>query len=199
MAEKIALIPSNDRTPINVISRPIFTATSTPYVDKIVYHQKASPAYKSLLVVVGILSCNCGLCIKAEELVDETYVTVYENKIEYNYPIALPCCCKYDQHGLLYLDRAIGSKAGKAECCSPPGTHMSCFPTCCDACGEGLVLYGATCCSKEGVILPHEAACCCRAWTMFPGLQNATELANTILMQRDVALAKAAAPKQMHM
>ena len=36
-------------------------------------------------VVAGVLTGNCGMCAMADELARDTYITVYENKIEYNY------------------------------------------------------------------------------------------------------------------
>lgn len=79
---------------IHAHARPIFRATNQPNQNNVIYHQAASPSWATCLLVAGITTCNCGLCHLSEELAKDTYVTVYENKVEYNYPVAAHCCCR---------------------------------------------------------------------------------------------------------
>lgn len=99
--------------------------------------------------------------------------------------------------GVIYYDRDIIKKTAKAGFCSPSGTHMSPCPTCCDMCGEGLVLYGANCCSRNLTQLPGAAGmCCCRAYTIVQGLDDVEQLARAIDDGRTTALARMNAPGQ---
>lgn len=102
-----------------------------------------------------------------------------------------------DRVGVIYYDRDIMKKAAKAGCCSPSGTHMSPCPTCFDMCGEGLVLYGANCCSRNLTQLPGaQGMCCCRSFTIVQGLDDCEQLAKAIDDGRQTAMARINAPGQ---
>jgi len=185
------------------MSRPIFHATDAPGQVKVISHTIADERYKTCIVLQGLVQGNCAACVKQDELQQNTYLTVYENKIEYNYPCATCCCfvcCVYDRHAVIYLDRDLVKRADKADCCYPAATHMHFCPTCFDACGEAVVLYGATSCTKEGVVVPHEAAFCpCRAFVVLQGWPNAKAISDTIVKQQQIATSRASAPGTVSM
>eukprot|EP00994_Dinema_validum_P003831 NODE_1849_length_827_cov_117.444730_g1458_i0.p1 GENE.NODE_1849_length_827_cov_117.444730_g1458_i0~~NODE_1849_length_827_cov_117.444730_g1458_i0.p1 ORF type:complete len:196 (+),score=40.62 NODE_1849_length_827_cov_117.444730_g1458_i0:60-590(+) len=100
-------------------------------------------------------------CTAATTALERSYIEVHENRLEYNYPIAA-CCHVHDSVGVIFFDQSHVSGTGAAGMCTPVCTHMSFFPTCCDLCGEGLVVYNAKrCCWHPFVMLPglpeHEA------------------------------------------
>mmetsp|Transcript_83891 Transcript_83891/g.116585 ORF Transcript_83891/g.116585 Transcript_83891/m.116585 type:complete len:200 (-) Transcript_83891:168-767(-) len=164
----------------NAPQRPIFDRVATPGSVKVLHHSAAAEGYKKCLTCLGILNpCSCLLC-KAEEIKQSTYITAYENKLEYNYPTNI-LCCLVDQPGVIYYDRDIIKQVGRAGFCAPACTHMSPCPTCFDMCGEGIVLHGATMCSKNVTVLPGAAGFCfCRKWFLFGNIEGADQLANAI-------------------
>ncbi|KJE89021.1 hypothetical protein CAOG_00580 [Capsaspora owczarzaki ATCC 30864] len=175
---------------------PIFQATRTPNLNALMYMAPASQRYKTQLYLQACCTLNLCMCAAVDDLLRRTYVAVYENKIEYNYPWC-NCWCLCDQVGVVYFDRTLTAAVTPAGCCTPAFTHCSCCPTCFDICGEAIVLHGATCCDKNQTIIG--GICCCRAWTLLPGLDNAGNLAAAILSNRAIALAKLQAGGQVVM
>eukprot|EP01137_Pigoraptor_chileana_P022711 Opistho-2@87908 len=165
---------------------------------KIIAHAPVSHKY---LCCIRLANCGnifswCGGCV---DLHKRTYMTVYENKVEYNVP-SMICCCYYDNVATLYLDRGIVSRVGRAGFCAPACTHCSCFPTCCDLCGEGVVFYGSQCgsCKTAYECYYGGMAGCCH-WFMFCGLDSADAVIAAVTAQWAVAVSRKAAPTQQLM
>lgn len=159
-------------------------------VDRLVNNVKAADSYKKLLCCLACLRLDVCMMCKLDSLMESTYVQAWENKLEYNYPMIV-CCCMVDNVGVIYYDRAILRKADKAGMCKPCCTHMSLCPTCCDICGEGLVLHGAWAWSTELTAVPGLCCTCCKCWTMLPGLDDAEVLSAAINNARDKAMERA--------
>jgi len=97
------------------------------------------------------------------KLKESSYVQIHENRVETNYAsFRCPClwCCVDDDIEVYYFDYKKTTYADRAACCAPACTHNLCVPTCCDACGEAVVLNGQPC-------------CCARPYEMLPGLKDA--------------------------
>ena len=56
------------------------------------FHSGAADSYKTCLKVVACLRCDICMCLQVDALWRSTYVTAWENKLEYNYPTFF-CCC----------------------------------------------------------------------------------------------------------
>lgn len=148
--------------------------------------------------------CSFALC-NSRELAASTYVHLYEDRLEWNYPAS--CCATiYDNNGVLYLDRDIAEFQTIPSCCTPFCTHCSCAPTCFDAFGEMLMLSGtASCCFVKGdrpwglppMNTPSAYCCYCpmpfcgkplpclnKNWVFFPHLKDAQTLKFKIRTQR---------------
>jgi len=74
------------------MSRPIHKALVKAGVVTQEYHSGAAESYLCCLKIVACLRCDICLCLQAKNLWDSTYVTAWENKLEFNYPDYL-CCC----------------------------------------------------------------------------------------------------------
>mmetsp|Transcript_14175 Transcript_14175/g.20951 ORF Transcript_14175/g.20951 Transcript_14175/m.20951 type:complete len:183 (+) Transcript_14175:56-604(+) len=178
------------------MSRPIHTALQKTGSVVQEYHSGAAESYLTCLKIVACLRCDICMCMQVRKIWQSTYVTAWENKLEFNYPDFV-CCCMIDQVGVIYYDRDIIKKVDKAGCCKPCGTHNSPCPTCFDICGEALVLYGQTCCSTNLSILPGMSGVCfCRTYTILPNLSGVENLKNAIDTARDNALARCNRPLQ---
>jgi hypothetical protein len=146
--------------------------------------------------------CSLALC-NSTELKRSTYVHLYEDRLEWNYPSA--CCSTiYDNPGVLYLDRDITEHAQVPSCCSPCCTHNSCWPTCFDLYGEVVMFSGeGRCCFLSGARnwgMPHSNTpatygcgiptpfcgilCCKNQWVFIPHLVDAQELVKRVRVQR---------------
>mgnify|MGYP006902754951 CR=1 FL=1 len=55
-------------------------------------------------------------------------------------------------------------------------------------CGEGLVLYGATCMSSELTAIPGLRCFCCRCFTILTNLDDVQALSNAINSSRAKAM-----------
>lgn len=191
--------------------RPIFSTFERGKL-KIIYHAEVADEVTCAHKCYGCLCPWTCMCYEplSKTIRQSTFVTVYENKIEYNYPqsrvlCSFPdiwrCnCAVYDYTGIIYFDRAVVQNAAKAEPCTPCCTHNSCFPTCCGCFGETVVLYenvpgcgaccgGAcshicTCCVAQnvGVIAPGVVPrhLCAAEHVVLPCVKDATGLAAAI-------------------
>lgn len=181
------------------MSRPIHnilgTAANGKKVSRVAFHSGAAESYLTCLKCLACLRCDVCLFMKAEDIWKSTYVTAWDNKLEYNYPTMF-CCCMIDRVGVIYYDRDIIKETAKATCCKPVCTHCSPCPTCCDMCGEGLVLYGARCWSSELTAAPGIRCNCCRCFTILTNLDDVSQLSSAIETAREKALQQAAAVKQ---
>ena len=159
--------------------RDVFRTKDSKSIE-IVHRAKISPKWRAFLRCFGWLHpASCVLC-KLDFIFKSTYVQIHENRVETNY-VANPslwniaenwdktylhptrifsCSGAADNVRVFYFDE-VGSHAARARCCFPMCTHCQPCPTCCDACGEGVVLY-----TDE---------CCCRDWVLLSGLENAEE------------------------
>lgn len=144
-----------------------------------------------------ILHCPYSFCYM-DHVKNRTYFQVHENRIEYNFPGAcsfwscldrLCCRCRpNDDVTVMYFDHKLLQNAGKAGVCTPAFTHCHPFPTCCDLCGECLVLYSyvfrrfqfqeptTQVSNSDGCC----GGCCCRQWTMIPNFFDAAGAAAAI-------------------
>jgi hypothetical protein len=117
-----------------------------------------------------------------ENVRQRIYFYVMENRIEYNYPsfcapvncLSGKCCKPQDNVHVMYFDHTLTQNAAKATACAPFCTHCSCFPSCCDLCGECLVIHSDGKCG----------GLCCRKFSMLPGFEDATSAANAIMQAR---------------
>eukprot|EP00727_Mastigamoeba_balamuthi_P010537 m51a1_g6105 hypothetical protein (188) ;mRNA; f:81676-82575 len=141
--------------------------TANPNVIAVVHRAPISAKYYSWLCCLGCMAPLSCLCCTRRRLVASTYVQVHENRVEFDYPnvhcLDLACgacyCCRvHDNVTTLYFDKY--PEIGRAGCCSPACTHCSCCPTCCDSCGEGVVVYRHEC-------------CCCKTWHLISHLEDA--------------------------
>jgi len=152
--------------------------TADPNAIRIVYRAPISEKYLNFLTCIGICSpCSCIYC-KRKEIFQSTYVQVHENRLEYNYPglsdnmcANIATCCKVrDVVTVWYFDNAMTGNVGRASFCQPICTHNTCFPTCCDMCGEAVVVYKRDICKRI----------CCGGHIMIPNLENADALVDQI-------------------
>ena len=118
--------------------------------------------------------CVCCECCVGDQQRARTYVRLYENRLETNYPSAPWCCftpeyCIIDRVMTYYFDkgpsqtycgRATASLDCFAPCCGPPVVFLK-VPRCCCACidlrpccGETLYAAPCTCCNLR-------VYCCC--------------------------------------
>ena len=118
--------------------------------------------------------CICFQCCVGDQQRARTYVRVYENRLETNYPYAPWCCftpeyCIVDHVMTYYFDkgpsqtycgRVTASLDCFAPCCGPPVVFLK-VPRCCCACidcrpccGETLYAAPCTCCNLR-------VYCCC--------------------------------------
>eukprot|EP01137_Pigoraptor_chileana_P002148 Opistho-2@2238 len=180
----------------------IFQARELNDYVRIIAHAPASEKY--MCFVRFIHCCNpCSWFGGCDEVQRRTYMTVYENKVEYNAPY-MRCCFQCDNVKTLYLDRDIVRQVGRAGVCQPACTHCHFCPTCCDVCGEGIIFHGGNVCSpKQGYSVSYGGhgggVCCCSNWFLFCGLDNADAMVAVITTQYMASIAKRAAPISMQM
>lgn len=80
------------------MSRPIHQSLKRPAQCVQEYVGEASDAYKSWLTILACCTCDPCLCCKIDDIKKSTYVAVWENKMEFNYP-EFHCCCMVRGHG----------------------------------------------------------------------------------------------------
>ncbi|KAK9828530.1 hypothetical protein WJX72_000618 [[Myrmecia] bisecta] len=153
------------------MSHPTFSKYLATGGPKVVYHAPASESYLCCVKTLACLTVNW--LVDCKEMLSRKYVTVYENKVEYNETIPFCFCCMIDNTHVQYFDRPLTKKATRAGCCTPCCTHCSFFPTCCDACGEGVVIHGQSKCAARRS-LP------CRSFQLLCGFDDADRLAAEI-------------------
>eukprot|EP00128_Syssomonas_multiformis_P019121 Colp12_sorted_trinity150504_noHs@14954 len=174
-------------------TKPIVTGPSQK-----VLHVAASDLYKRFLTCKSIFTCDICLCLNRDKIMQGTYLTMYENKLEWNQPFQL-CCCNCDNHGLLYFDRDITTQVQRAGFCSPCCTHCSFCPTCFDVCGEALIVSGGTICSPSQAYTTQTYVTCIKPWICICGYENTDAIAANIMNARSKAASMAMAPMQMTM
>lgn len=59
---------------------------------RILFHSQASESYKKLLYCLACLQLDVCMMMQVQSIWESTYVTAYENKLEFNYP-GFFCCC----------------------------------------------------------------------------------------------------------
>jgi hypothetical protein len=168
--------------PLDVKPDPVIVHQNSENIH-VRYHANISSKYKRYLCLCG---CACLGCCRAEEALRRTYFEVHENRVEVNYPIPTMCCV-IDAIDVLYFDRDRTKNVGKADCCTPAWTHMSFFPTCCNLCGEGIVMYSDCCgCWKPSVLTNLGGCFCLRQFNLFGGMVTAaTTVAEVIRARND--------------
>jgi hypothetical protein len=162
----------------NTSSRSVLN-TRDPTKISIEYRAKMADRYERWLLCLGIMNPFSGLLCNYKRVWQSTYVQVHENRIETNYPhskMMCCCCCVTDNVDVIYFDRTILKEVTRAGACKPACTHCSCCPTCCDSCGEGIVIYNP------------KARCCC--WQLITGVSNADELKEMIRKAKQGPISK---------
>ena len=74
------------------MSRPIHTALQKTGSVVQEYHSGAAESYLTCLKIVACLRCDICMCMQVRKIWQSTYVTAWENKLEFNYPDFV-CCC----------------------------------------------------------------------------------------------------------
>jgi len=139
----------------------------------VLHRAKISHKYRRLLCCRAIAHYWTCLCCMLDEVFDSTYLYVFENRIESNYPghfhpgNCTHCCELVDNIHVFYFDQPVTERAARATCCKPACVHCHCCPDCCSCCGQTLIIY-----SDKG--------CCCRLHAFYVGLDNAVEVAEKI-------------------
>lgn len=88
------------------------------------YNETLSPRLSSLHTCIGVACPWTCMCLNSvsETLRESTYVYVWENRIEYNYPYScLSCCCSpviYDNIHVIYYDRSVMQQVTTSRICS---------------------------------------------------------------------------------
>jgi hypothetical protein len=120
---------------------------------RVVHHAVISDDIDCAYKIWGcLIPCTCFLYEPLRAALKESsYVQVLENRVEWNQPYSYctgDCLCPWrvnchvvDNTKVLYLDRALALNVAKVEMCSPVCTHNDCIPTCCDMCGESIIMY----------------------------------------------------------
>jgi len=145
------------------------------------------------MMATQVFPCSFALC-HSKELQKSSYVHLYEDRIEWNFPTSV-CMQIVDNPQVLYLDRDVAELQTVPDCCRPACTHCFCAPTCWDLSGEVLMLHGlGTCCFVKGgkisamalpggnydgcpqLLVGRPLPCLNRSWLYIPHLDNANEL-----------------------
>ena len=196
------------------MSRPIYSTEEHGKL-KIIYHAVVDDSgLDCALKIWGcIVPCTC-FCYEPlrKAIKESTYVQVLENRIEWNVPYSyctgdLLCpwrvnCHMVDNTKVLYFDRALAAHAQEAGMCSPACTHNDCIPTCCDMCGQTLVMYEevpscqgcrecCTCChvyNSSASVGQRPRTCCSASHVKVECLKDAKHLAEAINKARDTRL-----------
>ena len=131
------------------MSRPIHLILKTNEQGKkfcnVMFHSGAAERYLTCIKLVACLRCDICMCMKAEELWRSTYVTAWQNKLEYNYPTMFCCCmvryappcCAWPVvwiAGWLCLAPPLHTRARAAAAVPPRGNDVAaclCFVLCC--------------------------------------------------------------------
>ena len=160
--------------------------TQDPNAIRIVYRAQLSEKMKTCLCIEGILNPCSGLFCKQQEVFENSYVQIHENRVEVNLPspfqfcLCLPPCSEINDYvQVYYFDKRIGQEADRAGFCTPiccplglnpfcggyvpPAMYFPypCCPTCFDICGQGVVLHG-----KLPIL-------CCHQFAQIPFLEDA--------------------------
>ena len=141
----------------NTSARPMLNTMDENYVA-IRYRPKISERYKTCLKINGILSpLSCTFC-KADEIYQSTYYQILENRVEWNFPgIGFSSCFGVkDNFSGFYFDDRFVHDVTRAHCLYP-FRDVGCCPTCCDMCGEGIVVFKGGCipCTRIFMILNY--------------------------------------------
>jgi len=167
---------------VNVNGASTTLIYSAPISDKIVM---------SHFMTTQMFPCSFALC-HSKELQKASYVHLYEDRLEFNYPYSV-CLQIVDAPGVLYLDRDVAELQTVPDCCRPMFTHCTCCPTMWDSSGEVLMMHGlGTCCWIKGakmspyglpgmggcpqILVGRPFPCLNRAWVYIPHLDDALKL-----------------------
>mmetsp|Transcript_23951 Transcript_23951/g.33754 ORF Transcript_23951/g.33754 Transcript_23951/m.33754 type:complete len:233 (+) Transcript_23951:24-722(+) len=147
------------------------TQNSYP-ANEVLFRTRASPRYLVFLQLKACCLFDCIGCCRAQDLAQRKYIEVMQNRVEWNDPVSLCCCCTLDNVNVVYFDHGV--HASKAGCCNPCCEPC---PTCCDLFGEGVILSESCCSTKKSVIGCNP---CCQKDIMICGYENANGIAATI-------------------
>eukprot|EP00696_Hemimastix_kukwesjijk_P008796 gnl/Hemi2/21114_TR7003_c0_g1_i1.p1 gnl/Hemi2/21114_TR7003_c0_g1~~gnl/Hemi2/21114_TR7003_c0_g1_i1.p1 ORF type:complete len:234 (+),score=56.69 gnl/Hemi2/21114_TR7003_c0_g1_i1:129-830(+) len=136
----------NGSAPMATTTRPLFGLEDVREGYKLLYQAEIDERIRHCNNCLSFLK-SCGLdrtCCNSEKIRRSTYVRVYENRIESNYP---SWCCNrlVDNVVPIYFDREVTQEAHIPACCFPCCTHNNCCPTCSGRCGEAVILTGPYC------------------------------------------------------
>ena len=170
-----------------IYSRPALN-TQDPNSIRIIYHAELDGAMKFCLCLQGIVNPCSGLFCQYREAFDQSYVRIYENRVEVNMPSMFQCClclspCSEvnDYVQVYHFDKRIAQEAHHARLCNPISCPIGinpfcggyippavtfifpCCPTCFDMCGQGVILHG-----KLPIV-------CCHQFAQIPFLRDADD------------------------
>lgn len=164
----------------------------------IVYRAPIDQRHKLRLQICGILLPWSWLFCRSQQFFESTYAQVHENRVEWSNPgmaiefaMGAPdaqCCAACsgkDRVQVVYLDVKKSDFVVSPTICWPLFTHCDFCPTCCDLCGDGVVLYGnkMILCWIIGFLTCNPT--CCRTWAIIYGLQDGPGMINVILQQKE--------------
>jgi len=183
--------------------------TQDPNSIRIVYRAQLDEKMKLCLTLQGIVNPCSGLCCKAQDVYDQSYVQIHENRVEVNYPSPFQCClclppCSQinDYVQVYYFDKRLGQSADVGGFCSPiccpiginpmcggyipPALTFPypCCPSCFNICGQTAVLHG-----KLPIL-------CCHNFAQIPFLANAEEFVQYFNQAKSSFMVGPSAPTQ---
>lgn len=186
--------------------------TQDPNAIRIVYRAKLDERLKTFFCIQGILNPCSGFFCRQDDLYNESYVQIHENRVEVNYPspfqfcICLPACNEINDYvQVYYFDKRISAEADRSKClspiCCPLGLNPACggyippamnyfspcCPTCFDICGQGVTLHGK---------IP---VCCCHNFAQIAFLEDADAFIDAFNRAKTAHMGGAAAPAQQTM
>merc|ERR1712146_882522 len=167
----------------------------------IVYRAPIDARHKTRLQICGLLVPWSWLFCRSQLFFESTYAQVHENRVEWSNPgmsvqfnpegggaADLQCCAACggkDRVQVIYLDTRRATFAESPTICLPLFTHCDLCPTCCDLCGDGVVMYGnkMILCWVIGFLTCNPT--CCRVWSIIYGLTDGPGFIDVVHQQKE--------------
>ena len=176
----------------------------------IVYRAPIDARHKTRLQICGLLVPWSWLFCRSQLFFESTYAQVHENRVEWSNPgmsvqfnpegggaADLQCCAACggkDRVQVIYLDTRRATFAESPTICLPLFTHCDLCPTCCDLCGDGVVMYGnkMILCWVIGFLTCNPT--CCRVWSIIYGLTDGPGFIDVVHQQKEKRNKQSPAP-----
>lgn len=184
-----------NQTAENQCQRDMYNTHSASDIG-IVYRAPIDRRHKTRLQICGLLLPCSWLFCKSQQYFESTYAQVHENRIEWNNPglqinwfdgndYCCSACSTPDKVKVFYMDNNITSYQVRPTICWPLFTHCSCCPTCCDLCGDGVLIYGnkPIPCWVLGFLTCNVT--CCRTWDIVQGLVSGDDFIDICVQQKE--------------